>query len=97
MTRTGNQQQLTTANEIAATTTEIGATSQEISSTSKELVRTMNEVSTVAEQSAALAGSGQVGLTHMEATMQQVMDAAARDQRQAGGPQREGRATSTRS
>jgi methyl-accepting chemotaxis protein WspA len=77
VTRTGNQQQLSTANEIAATTSEIGATSQEISSTSKELVRTMNEVSTVAEQSAGLAGSGQVGLTHMEATMQQVVDAAA--------------------
>jgi methyl-accepting chemotaxis protein WspA len=40
VTRTGNQQQLSTANEIAATTSEIGATSQEISSTSKELVRT---------------------------------------------------------
>jgi methyl-accepting chemotaxis protein WspA len=77
VTRTGNQQQLSTANEIAATTSEIGATSQEISSTSKELVRTMNEVSTVAEHSAGLAGSGQVGLTHMEATMQQVVDAAA--------------------
>lgn len=77
VTRTGNQQQLSTANEIAATTSEIGATSQEISSTSKELVRTMNEVSTVAEESAALAGSGQIGLTQMAATMQQVMDAAA--------------------
>jgi methyl-accepting chemotaxis protein WspA len=77
VTRTGNQQQLSTANEIAATTSEIGATSLEISSTSKELVRTMSEVSAVAEQSAALAGSGQVGLTHMEATMQQVVDAAA--------------------
>jgi methyl-accepting chemotaxis protein WspA len=77
VTRRGNQQQLSTANEIAATTSEIGATSQEISSTSKELVRTMSEVSTVAEQSAALAGSGQVGLTHMETTMQQVVEAAA--------------------
>jgi methyl-accepting chemotaxis protein WspA len=77
VTRMGNQQQLSTANEIAATTSEIGATSQEISSTSKELVRTMNEVSNVAEQSAALAGSGQVGLTHMETTMQQVVEAAA--------------------
>ena len=37
----------------------------------------MSEVSTVAEQSAALAGSGQVGLTHMETTMQQVVEAAA--------------------
>jgi methyl-accepting chemotaxis protein WspA len=77
VTRAGNLQQLSTANEIAATTSEIGATSQEISATSKELVRTMNEVSTVAEQSATLAGNGQAGLTHMETTMQQVVDAAA--------------------
>ena len=76
ITRTGHRQQLSTANEIAATTSEIGATSQEISSTSKELVKTMTEVSTVAEKSAALAGSGQAGLTHMAATMQHVMDAA---------------------
>jgi len=70
------KEQQATANEIAATTTEIGATSREISATSKELVKTMNDVSTVAEQSAALAGSGQVGLTHMEETMRQVMEAA---------------------
>jgi methyl-accepting chemotaxis protein WspA len=70
------KEQQATANEIAATTTEIGATSREISATSKELVKTMSDVSTVAEQSAALAGSGQTGLTHMETTMQQVMDAA---------------------
>jgi methyl-accepting chemotaxis protein WspA len=70
------KEQQATASEIAATTTEIGATSKEISATSKELVRTMNEVSSVAEQSAVLAGSGQVGLTHMEETMRQVMEAA---------------------
>ena len=65
-----------TASEIAATTTEIGATSREISATSKELVRTMNEVSSVTEQSAALAGSGQEGVTRMEETMRHVMEAA---------------------
>lgn len=70
------KQQQATASEIAATTTEIGATSKEISATSKELVRTMNEVSVVAEQSASLAGGGQVGLTRMEETMRHVMDAA---------------------
>ena len=53
------------------------ATSKEISATSKELVRTMTEVSTVAEQSAALAGSGQTALTQMEQTMRHVMDASA--------------------
>ncbi len=70
------KEQQATASEIAATTTEIGATSKEISATSKELVKTMGEVSTVAEQSASLAGSGQAGLTRMEETMRQIMSAA---------------------
>jgi methyl-accepting chemotaxis protein WspA len=70
------KEQQATATEIAATTMEIGATSREISATSKALVRTMTEVSTVAEQTAALAGDGQTGLTRMEGTMRQVMDAA---------------------
>jgi methyl-accepting chemotaxis protein len=69
------KEQQATASEIAATTTEIGATSKEITATSKELVRTMNEVSSVTEQSAILAGSGQVSLTHMEETMRHVIDA----------------------
>ncbi len=72
---TAKQQQATT-NEVAATTVEIGATSKEISCTSKELVKTMSEVSQVAEQSAQLAGSGQAGLTRMEATMRQIMEAS---------------------
>ena len=70
------KQQQATASEIAATTVEIGATSREISATSRELVKTMSEVAGVAEQSATLAGSGQTGLSHMEETMRQVMDAA---------------------
>jgi methyl-accepting chemotaxis protein WspA len=70
------KEQQATANEIAATTTEIGATSREISATSKELVRTMNDVSKVAEQSATLAGAGQVGVTQMEDTMRHVVEAA---------------------
>jgi methyl-accepting chemotaxis protein WspA len=70
------REQQATASEIAATTTEIGATSREITATSKELVRTMNEVSSVTEQSAALAGRGQVGVMHMEETMRHVMEAA---------------------
>ena len=70
------REQQATASEIAATTTEIGATSREISATSKKLVGTMNDVAAVAEQSAALAGLGQSGLTHMEETMRRVMDAA---------------------
>ena len=70
------REQQATASEIAATTIEIGATSREISATSKELVRTMTEVSAVAEQTAALAGTGEAGLTRMEDTMRHVMDAA---------------------
>jgi len=71
------KEQQATASEIAATTAEIGATSREISATSRELVKTMSELSEVAEHSASLAGSGQVGLTHMEETMHQVMAAAS--------------------
>lgn len=71
------KQQQATATEIAATTTEISATSKQIAATSRELVRTMSEVSGVAEQSAALAGSGQVGVARMEETMRHVMEAAS--------------------
>ena len=70
------KEQQATASEIAATTSEIGATSKEIAATSRQLVKTMDEVSGVAEQSAALAGNSQAGLTHMEETMRQVMEAA---------------------
>ncbi|SFC36196.1 methyl-accepting chemotaxis sensory transducer [Cupriavidus sp. OV038] len=70
------RQQQATATETAATTTQIGATSREISATSRDLVRTMGEVSHAAEQTAGLAGTGQVGLSRMEATMHHVMEAA---------------------
>ncbi|MGH7971306.1 MAG: methyl-accepting chemotaxis protein, partial [Limisphaerales bacterium] len=65
-----------TAHEIAATTAQIGATSKQISATSKELVRTMNEVNHVAEQTAQLAGSGQMAITRMETTMRQIIEAS---------------------
>jgi methyl-accepting chemotaxis protein WspA len=71
------REQEATATEVAAATTEIAATSREIAATSQELVRTMGEVFTAAEDSAALAGQGQAGLTRMEATMRQVMDASS--------------------
>jgi len=70
------RQQQATATETAATTTQIGATSREISATARDLVRTMSEVSNAADQTAGLAGTGQVGLSRMEATMQHVMEAA---------------------
>jgi methyl-accepting chemotaxis protein WspA len=76
-TRNGNQQQLSTANEIAATTAEIGATSKQISVTSKELVRTMKAVAEVAEKTTALANSGQLGLARMKVTVQQIVEASA--------------------
>jgi len=71
-----SKQQQATAAETAATTTEIGVTSREIYATSRDLVRTMNEVSMVSEQTATLAGNGQSGLTRMEETMHDVMEAA---------------------
>jgi methyl-accepting chemotaxis protein WspA len=77
ITRTGNQQHLTTANEIAATTAEIGATSKQISVTSKELVQTMKNVAEVAEKTTALANSGQAGLGRMKGTVQQIVEASA--------------------
>ncbi len=72
---TAKQQQSTT-NEIAATTSEIGATSKEIAATSRELVKTMNEVSQVAEETTQSANTGQAGITRMEATMRQIMEAS---------------------
>ncbi|QRY81955.1 methyl-accepting chemotaxis protein [Pseudomonas sp. PDNC002] len=71
-----SKQQQATATETAATTTEIGATSREIAATSRDLVRTMTEVSSAAEQTSTLAGSGQMGLARMEETMHHVMGAA---------------------
>lgn len=71
-----SKEQQATAAETAATTAEIGATSQQIYATSRDLVRTMGEVGDVAGQAAALAGTGQEGLTRMGDTMHQVMDAA---------------------
>ncbi|WP_018314425.1 methyl-accepting chemotaxis protein [Cupriavidus sp. UYPR2.512] len=70
------RQQQAAATETAATTTQIGATSREISATARDLVRTIHEVSSAAEQAAGLAGTGQVGLSRMEGTMQHVMGAA---------------------
>lgn len=70
------KQQQATANEIYSTTTEIGATSKEISATSKELVATMKSVTDTAEGTASLAASGQSGLSRMEATMKQIMEAS---------------------
>jgi methyl-accepting chemotaxis protein WspA len=70
------KQQQSSANEVASTSVEIGATAKEISATSKEFGKTMSDVAGVAENTAQLAGGGQAGLSRMEATMGQVLQAA---------------------
>jgi methyl-accepting chemotaxis protein WspA len=65
------------SSETASATSEIGATSKEIAATSKVLLKTINDVTEGAEQTANLAGTSQNGLTRMEATMRQVMEAGA--------------------
>ena len=62
--------------EQAATTNEIATTATEISATSQELVTTMNDVSSVAGVAAVAAENGRVGLSQMESTMKNIVDAA---------------------
>ena len=71
---TAKEHQAATA-ETASATSEIGATSKEIAATAKVLLKTINDVTSVVEQTASLAGNGQNGLTRMDATMRQVMEA----------------------
>lgn len=76
MTATLKEQQVA-ANEVASTSVEIGATAKEISATTKELGKTMADVASVAEQTAQLAVGGQAGLSRLEGTMQQIMEATS--------------------
>ncbi len=71
---TAKEQEATVA-EQAATTNEIVTTATEISATAKELLSTMEEVATVSENTAVSAESGRAGLSRMENTMSQVVDA----------------------
>lgn len=71
-----SKQQQATVTETAATTSEIGATSREISATSRELGRTMREVSAATEQTATVAGAGQMGVARMAEVMHQLTGAA---------------------
>ncbi len=71
------KEQQATSNEVAATTVEVGSTAKEISANAKELGQTMGEVVSVAEHTAQLAVGGQTGLTRLEATMGQIMEATA--------------------
>ena len=72
---TSKQLEATVA-EQAATTNEIVTTATEISATSKELVTTMHDVSAVAETAAGAAENGRTGLSKMESTMKNIVDAA---------------------
>ncbi len=72
---TSKQQEATVA-EQAATTTEIVTTATQISATSRELEKTMREVSSIAEQTAQSATRGHDGLTSMQVTMKQIVDAS---------------------
>ncbi|MEI7728813.1 MAG: methyl-accepting chemotaxis protein [Verrucomicrobiota bacterium] len=69
------KEQQASSSEMAATTMEISSTSKEISATAKELGKTMSSVAAVAEDTAQLASGGQSGLSRLEATMRQVMEA----------------------
>ncbi|MBI3414701.1 MAG: methyl-accepting chemotaxis protein [Verrucomicrobia bacterium] len=70
------KEQEATAGVHLASTSEIGATAREISTTTQELVRAMQQCDQVVTEAEQLAGRSQSGLTQMEATMQQVMEAA---------------------
>ncbi len=71
------KEQQASANEVASTSVEISATAKEISATAKELGNTMNDVAGVSEQSTQLATGGQTGLSRLETTMRQIMEASA--------------------
>ena len=70
------KQQEATISEQAATTNEIAATATEISATTKELANTIDEVAEVAERTTESAAAGHKELGSMEATMQQIVEAA---------------------
>lgn len=71
---TAKEQEATVA-EQAATTNEIVTTATEITATAKELLSTMDQVSSVADSTAKSAASGREGLSRMENTMHQVVQA----------------------
>jgi len=71
------REQQATATEIAATTNQVGATAKAISATSQHLANTVRQVVSVAEETATLAGTGQAGLTQLDATMRQVSEASS--------------------
>ncbi|HSI85391.1 MAG: methyl-accepting chemotaxis protein [Candidatus Methylacidiphilales bacterium] len=66
-----------TATEIATTTSEITATAREISRTSQTLRTAADRVAKVSDEAAGLASDGQKGLTRMDSSMKQIMEASS--------------------
>lgn len=67
----------TTAIEQETASKQIAVNAKEISATAKEFSNTLNNMSTIGEEASALANAGMTGLTKMESTMQQMIEASA--------------------
>jgi len=72
-----SRQQEQTVNEYGASMHQAVAAVRQISATSQELLKTMNDVSTVADQTAAMASSGQESLSGMDRTMRHLADSTS--------------------
>ena len=71
------KQQEATITEQAATTNEIMATTKQISATSKELLGTMDDITKVSERTASSAETGRDALSHMEGTMNHMVESSS--------------------
>lgn len=71
------KEQETTITEQEVTTKEIASTAKGIYEVAKELASTMSNVNKTAEDTSALAASGQEDLSRMSSIMQQMVDASA--------------------
>ncbi|WP_422929863.1 methyl-accepting chemotaxis protein [Singulisphaera sp. PoT] len=72
-----SRQQEQTVNEYGASMHQAVAAVRQISATSQELLKTMNAVSSVAEQTAGMASSGQESLSGMDRTMRNLADSTS--------------------
>ncbi len=72
-----SRQQEQNVNEYGASMHQAVAAVRQISATSQELLKTMNDVSTVADQTAAMASSGQESLSGMDRTMRHLADSTS--------------------
>jgi methyl-accepting chemotaxis protein len=69
-------QQEATIEEQAASSNEIVASAKEISATAKELSDNMNEIAHIAEETSHKAAESQLGLSQLDETMRQMVDAS---------------------